>query len=100
MCIRDRFQADGELQVSGAVVQPVLSGNLGLSRGTLRPQSGSSGRARRKQPQGLIPSVEKGPSAAVQGTQSFKTLLEEEWDFKDPLVLMGPNTPINGPDQP
>ncbi|WP_390128494.1 translocation/assembly module TamB domain-containing protein [Synechococcus sp. HIMB2401] len=95
-----QFQADGELQVSGAVVQPVLSGNLELSRGTLRPQSGSSGRARRKQPQGLIPSVEKDPSAAVQGTQSFKTLLEEEWDFKDPLVLMGPNTPINGPDQP
>ncbi|WP_115132436.1 translocation/assembly module TamB domain-containing protein [Synechococcus sp. N26] len=95
-----QFHADGELQVSGAVVQPVLSGNLELSRGTLRPQSGSSGRARRKQPQGLIPSVEKAPSAAVQGTQSFKTLLEEEWDFKDPLVLMGPNTPINGPDQP
>ena len=95
-----QFQADGELQISGALLKPVLSGNLELSRGTLRPQSGFFGRAGRKQPQGLIPSVEKGPSAAVQGTQSFKTLLEEDWDFKDPLVLMGPNTPINGPDNP
>ena len=43
----------------------------------------------------------EGPSAAVQpGPQSFKTLLEEEWDFKEPLVLMGPNTPIKSPDQP
>ncbi len=96
-----QFQADGELQVAGALVQPVLSGDLTLSRGTYRPQSGSFGSARRRQPQGLVPGVDKGPSAAVQSdTQSFKTLLEEEWDFKEPLVLMGPNTPIQEPDQP
>ncbi|WP_186515065.1 translocation/assembly module TamB domain-containing protein [Synechococcus sp. A15-44] len=95
-----QFQADGELQVTGALVQPVLSGELTLSRGTLRPQSGFFARARRGGLKGLVPTGVEGPSADVQpGPQSLKTLLEEEWDFQDPLVLMGPNTPIQGPNQ-
>jgi translocation and assembly module TamB len=95
-----QFQADGELQVSGALVQPVLSGDLTLSRGTLRPQSGFFGRLRRGGVQGLIPTGVEGPNAAVQsGSQSVSELLEEKWDFQEPLVLMGPNTPIQGPDQ-
>lgn len=97
-----QFQADGELQVNGALVQPVLSGELTLSRGTLRPQSGFFARARRGGGglQSLLPTGVEGPSAAVQpGPQSLNTLLEEEWDFQEPLVLMGPNTPIEGPDQ-
>ena len=95
-----QFQADGELQVSGALVQPVLSGELTLSRGTLRPQSGFFARARRGGLSSLVPTGVEGPSAAVQpGPQSLNTLLEEEWDFQEPLVLMGPNTPIQGPDR-
>nr|WP_115093644.1 translocation/assembly module TamB domain-containing protein [Synechococcus sp. UW106] len=95
-----KFQADGELQVSGALVQPVISGDLTLSRGTLRPQSGFFGRLRRGGLQGLIPTGVEGPSAAVQpASQSVSELLEEKWDFQEPLVLMGPNTPIQGPDQ-
>ena len=94
------FQADGELRVAGALVQPVVSGDLTLSRGTLRPQSGFFGRVRRGGVQGLIPTGVEGPSAAVQpGVKSLDTLIEEKWDFKEPLVLMGPNTPIQGPDQ-
>ena len=95
-----QFQADGEVQVSGALVQPVLSGELTLSRGTLRPQSGFFARARRGDLSSLVPTGVEGPSAAVQpGPQSLSTLLEEEWDFQEPLVLMGPNTPIQGPDR-
>ncbi|WP_392347600.1 translocation/assembly module TamB domain-containing protein [Parasynechococcus sp.] len=94
-----QFQADGELQVSGALVQPVLSGNLELSRGTLRPQSGFFGR-RRGGLQALVPTSVEGSSAAVQlGPQALNTLLEEEWDFQEPLVLMGPNQSIQAPDQ-
>ena len=94
------FQADGELRVAGALVQPVVSGDLTLSRGTLRPQSGFFGRVRRGGVQGLIPTGVEGPSAAVQpGVKSVNALIEEKWDFKEPLVLMGPNTPIQGPDQ-
>ena len=49
----------------------------------------------------MVPNSEEGPTAAVQpGPQSFKTLLEEAWDFKKPLVLMGSNTPLQGQDQP
>ncbi len=95
-----QFQADGELQVTGALVQPVLSGELTLSRGTLRPQSGFFARARRGGLNGLVPTGVEGPSAVVQpGPQSLNTLIEEEWDFQEPLVLMGPNTPIQGPNQ-
>ncbi len=95
-----QFQADGELQVSGALVQPVLSGHLDLSRGTLRPQSGSFGRLRRGGLQALVPTGVEGSSTSVQlGPQALNTLLEEEWDFQEPLVLMGPNRSIQAPDQ-
>ena len=94
------FQADGELQVTGALTQPVLSGDLTLSRGTLRPQSGFFGRVRRGGLQSVVSSGVEGPSALVQpGAESVNALLEEKWDFKEPLVLMGPNTPLQGPDQ-
>ena len=96
-----QFQADGELQVSGALLQPVLSGNLELSRGTLRPQSGSFGLVQRGGLKRLVPNSEEGATTAEQpGPQSFKTLLEEDWDFKKPLVLMGSKTTIQGPGQP
>ena len=95
-----QFQADGELQVSGALLQPVLSGHLDLSRGTLRPQSGFFGRLRRGGIQAPVPTGVEGSSAAVQlGPQALNTLLEEEWDFQEPLVLMGPNRSIQAPDQ-
>ena len=95
-----QFQADGELQIRGAVVQPVLSGDLTLSRGILRPESGFFGRARRGGLPSLVPTGVEGPTAAVQpGPQSLNTLLEEKWDFQEPLVLMGPKTPIQGPNQ-
>jgi len=93
------FQADGELQVSGALTQPVLSGDLTLSRGTLRPQSGFFGRVRRGGLPSLVSTGVEGPSSAVlPGAQSVNALLEEKWDFKEPLVLMGPNTSVQGPD--
>ena len=94
------FQADGEVQFSGALVRPVVSGDLTLSRGTLRPQSGFFGRVRSGGLQSLVSTGVEGPSAAVQpGANSMAQLLEEKWDFEEPLVLMGPNTPIQGPDQ-
>lgn len=95
-----QFQADGELQVSGALVQPVLSGNLALSRGTLRPQSGFFGRLRQRGLQTLVSTGVEGPSKEVQpGSESVMQLLAEKWDFQEPLVLMGPNRSIQGPDQ-
>ncbi len=95
-----QFQSDGELQVSGSLVQPVLSGNLALSRGTLRPQSGFFGRRRRGGLRSLVPTGVEGPSEEVQpGSKSVMQLLVENWDFQEPLVLMGPNRSIQGPDQ-
>ena len=95
-----QFQADGELQVSGALLQPIISGDLTLSRGTLRPQSGFFGRLRRRGLQTLVPTGVEGPSKEVQpGSESVMQLLAEKWDFQEPLVLMGPNRSIQGPDQ-
>ena len=95
-----QFQADGELKISGALVQPVLSGNLALSRGTLRPQSGFFGRLRRGGLRSLVSKGVEGPSEEVRpGAESVMQLLAEQWNFQEPLVLMGPNRTIQGPDQ-
>ena len=48
----------------------------------------------------MVPTGVEGPTAEVQpGSESLIDLLAEKWDFQEPLVLMGPNRSIPGPDQ-
>ena len=65
-------QADGELLVSGVLRRPLLGGELRLSRGSLNVQPGQL-------------ATEADPDRPV----SVRQLVEERWDFSQPLVVMG-----------
>ncbi|MEY4297332.1 MAG: hypothetical protein RLZZ423_511 [Cyanobacteriota bacterium] len=65
-------QVDGELLVSGALRRPVLGGELRLSRGALNVQPGQL-------------ATEEEPNRPV----SVRQLVEEQWDFSQPLLVMG-----------
>ena len=72
-----------DLRIGGALVRPRLSGSLEISHGTIRP----------------APSLFARRTAADDGDATnqpltpvdLNTLLEEQWDFQDPLVLLGPD---------
>ena len=65
-------QADGDLLVSGALRRPVLGGELRLSRGSLNVQPGQL-------------ATEADPDKPV----TVRQLVEEQWDFSEPLLVMG-----------
>ena len=76
-----------DLRVSGALVSPDFQGNLQLSDGAITPQRSlfsrlemSKGKSGQKEDQ-----MVSGPLV------SANALLEEDWDFNAPLVLLGPN---------
>ncbi|MFM8258988.1 MAG: translocation/assembly module TamB domain-containing protein [Vulcanococcus sp.] len=69
---RLRGQADGELLVAGSLRQPELGGELRLSRGVLNVQPG-----------------QLATEAQPDQPRTPRQLLEEGWDFRQPLVVMG-----------
>ena len=76
-----------DLRVGGALVSPDFQGNLQLSEGAITPQQSmfsrlklNNGNSGQKEDQ-----VVSGPLV------SANDLLEEDWNFKEPLVLLGPN---------
>ena len=72
---RLKAQVDGDLGISGSLLRPSLSGELQLSRGTINGQTGGLGRADAK---GTVRPV------------TVPQLLEQAWDFQQPLLLLGP----------
>jgi translocation and assembly module TamB len=75
---RLRAQADGELLVSGALLRPTLGGELQLSRGSLNVQPGQL-------------ATEAEPTKPV----TVRQLVESQWDFSRPLVVMGADLESN-----
>ena len=69
---RLQTQADGELTVAGSMRRPELSGELQLSRGSIDIRPGQ-----------LATAAE--PSQAV----TVRQLAESNWDFRQPLLVMG-----------
>jgi len=69
-----RLQAmgQGELTLGGSLRAPELGGEVTVSRGTLNVQPGG---------------LSKGPGGAPTSVQR---LIEEDWKFDKPLVLLGP----------
>jgi len=65
-------QVDGDLLVSGALRRPLLGGELRLSRGSLNVQPGQL-------------ASEAEPNKPV----TVRQLVEEQWDFSQPLLVMG-----------
>ncbi len=80
--------ADGRLTLGGSLLAPQLGGDVSVSRGTVNVQPGqlarSSGQPKAQQP--------------VQPT-GIKELLESRWDFREPLVLLGPEVQSSSAEQ-
>ena len=75
---RLRAQVDGTVLVSGALVRPVLSGELQLSRGSLNVQPG-----------------QLATETEARKPVSVRELLEAKWDFRQPLLVMGADLESN-----
>jgi translocation and assembly module TamB len=70
-------QSDGRVTIGGSLGSPVLGGELTISRGKINAQPGQFSAS---QPASNKPAT---PSTLAQ-------LLEQKWDFEQPLVLLGP----------
>ncbi|QEY31415.1 DUF490 domain-containing protein [Synechococcus sp. RSCCF101] len=84
-------EADAQLTVAGALPAMRLSGELDLARGAITPARAAlmSARIDGDESDGDGISVSARPAA---GTSEIRTdaFREENWDFSEPLVLMGP----------
>ena len=79
---RIRATADGNLTVSGSLRDLQLGGQLGIERGIINAQRGRLAPARPGQ----------APTAPRKGVAQ---LLQENWDFKSPLLLVGAEVESN-----
>ena len=88
--------ADAEITLRGSLSQPLISGQLNLRNGVIQPRSGLLSRLRKGGGSSLQQGVQ--PSQG-NGSTPFSTaaLLEDSWDFQDPLVLFGPGAPAQLP---
>ena len=77
-----------DLRVSGALVRPDFQGNLQLREGAITPPLSLFSRS--KMSNGMS-SGQKDNQGGGGQLISANALLEQEWDFKEPLVLLGPN---------
>jgi translocation and assembly module TamB len=78
-------RSDGRLTLGGSLGSPVLGGDLTISRGKINAQPG-----------------QLSPTQPVSNTPAKPTslaeLLEQNWDFQKPLVLLGPQIEsVGGP---
>ena len=91
--------ANAKVTLNGVISRPVISGEVSLDQGGIRPSGGLLSRLRQG---GALPST---LSAGIQSASSvvapvqLKTLIEEKWDFQEPLVLFGPDVPAAAPDR-
>jgi translocation and assembly module TamB len=70
-------RGDGRLTIGGSLGAPVIGGELTISRGKINAQPGQ-----------FSPSAPTARAPASPST--LAQLLERKWDFKQPLVLLGP----------
>lgn len=70
-------RSDGRLSFGGSLLAPVIGGELTISRGKINAQPGQ-----------LSPSQPASNKPATPST--LAQLLDQKWDFKETLVLLGP----------
>jgi len=75
---RINAKADGRLTLGGSLLAPSLGGTLAIGHGTINVQ-----------PSGLAQAAPASDQPAQPTT--LPQLLEAKWDFKQPLVLLGPD---------
>ena len=72
--------SDGRLTFGGSLLAPELGGDLTIRQGTINAQPGQ-----------LAKADGNGPATGSKVEPvSFNELLERKWDFRQPLVLLGP----------
>lgn len=76
-----------DLRVNGALISPDLQGKLQLSEGTISPSLSMFSKMRK----GNENLVVADNTSASRSQLSANALLEEEWNFQQPLVLLGPD---------
>ena len=89
--------ATGRVTVDGSLRAPVLSGDVALNHGVIRPRQSLLTRVRGRINGSLS---DAGPGRSIRtplARSSVKpvtldSLIEENWDFNEPLVLFGPGT--------
>ena len=93
-----RVMANAEVTLNGVISRPVISGEISLDEG-IRPRGGllSQLRPAKDLPSTLSAGVQDaGP---VVAPVQLNTLMQERWDFQEPLVLFGPGVPAAAPDR-
>ena len=76
-------EVDADLLLTGALVKPQIGGQLEIGNGAIRPSRTLIARARAK---GDSTADSKSSERSVS---SVDALLEEQWNFQEPLVLRG-----------
>lgn len=107
---RIKAVANGRLELGGSLADPVLGGKVAISHGVINAQPGQLGRVepktsadRGRRDDGRevagVPGKQAGsrarlvaaaPGGTVQPT-SMNELLQRRWDFREPLLLLGPD---------
>ena len=107
---RIKAVANGRLELGGSLADPVLGGKVAISHGVINAQPGQLGRVepktsadRGRRDDGTeragVPGKQAGsharlvaaaPGGTVQPT-SMNELLQRRWDFREPLLLLGPD---------
>ncbi len=100
--------ADGDVLVGGTLLRPTFSGEIQLSKGSVNIRPGQLATA---VPEKAVPDKAVSASAMAAGAMgagsalegasavrpvSVSQLLEEKWNFQQPLVLLGPEVPSAG----
>ena len=82
-------QVGADLTITGALVKPDVGGRLEVSDGAIRPTRSMLVRPKSRAESKVLPTASvKGGDAQIV---SADALLEQKWNFEDPLVLLGPN---------
>ena len=84
-------QVDADLTITGALVKPDLGGTLEVSDGSIRPTRSMLVRPKRRGASGVLPTTSLQGADGDAQIVSADALLEQQWNFEDPLVLLGPN---------
>jgi len=96
--------ANGRISVEGSLQSPVLSGDMALNHGVIQPRQSLLTRVR-----GTVSGAGSNAGSAspmsprlgssVRQPVTLDSLIEEQWDFKEPLVMFGPgSTPKPSPE--
>ena len=86
-------QVGADLTITGALVKPDVGGSLEVSEGAIRPTRSMLVRPKSRADSNLLPKTpDKVGDAQIV---SADALLEQKWNFEEPLVLLGPNIEAN-----